>query len=677
MKSKKETTTKAKSSGSKLDTTAKTYIDRFEADFDALSVERSSWEDKEKSIIGMPVDSYTSNKSGSKINDMSMHTAIIKRTNATIGQLPTGKVQAITKADAGKNIAMDLILRKYVIPNAKTQHDMFTKAWMWEFYSLFFGTYDVLVDYVVTDKYVGPDWYLIPKRRGIPQKNRISIDDCDRYSVISNVSRKWLLSRDTKTWKNIDKLLEQTKGPKEDSELQSYNESKNNNSTIGTGKDEVDDIEIITTYEGDRWFTFSRDTKLTLRDIDNKGIQGELPIVSKHCFPLIDRYHGLGEYERLNPLQNSINSLIALYLQGIKMSLHPPLKLYLPDLVASTIADEPGAKWVLKNMNVNAITEHTRSPQGINSFQATYSFLKGALLNAAGTTDTTSGEDFAAGMGKSPQALKMQAAFDQARSNFDQKMMDESMGKVFDKMVNLIATKQEKPIKMNLFKKELESIQKYNPDLTEMFESGNYGEVTIKPEFLKDKDKTVKYKFFIDPSSTVKKDQAIENQTLDTILATVAKFPGAMEQAMAKGFVIMGNKKIDIAQTIKKFVSTSGIQDPEEIVSELQPEELQQIQAEEAMKASQAQPGQMIPGQQPTGPGIEQIMGGQEGGLPPSPGMPSVGAPNMGAPQGMPQGQVIQQPQESTNFEQPPFNGMAEGLSMESQQILNELSGRQ
>lgn len=583
-------------------------ISQYDRDFSNISTERDSWDEKEAILMGVPQDSQTQT-TRSNVFDPRLSTIVYERAARVSAQLPTGKIQALTKADTGKNMFMNLIIKNYVYPNAKTQYDLLTKNKLWDVYSNVYGSYAVLVDYMVKDDYIGPDYLLIPMRNVIPQSGKAN--DFDYVWVRSMVSKKWLLSRDTKNWKNIDKLLERVNKQQADSNYQTFNEQTQSTQLLNDEKDDFQQIELLTRYEADRWITISRDAKLIVRDIKNPQNNNKIPVVFKHCFPLLDRPIGLGEFERGKTLQYAVNSLINLYLDGVKMSIFPPKLIYLPDIVAKTLKNEPAAKWILKNNNMNAIKDYQVSPQGINSFQSTYQFLIGAMLNQAGTTDTTipAGVDFS--QGKTPAAIKQNASRENSRDNWDRFMLEKSLEEVFDRFVDLIANKQEKPIKLNLFEEELKLIQQYNPDLAEMYESGKAGEVTIKP---KDINNT-KYKYFIDAGTTLKKDDDMQNETLTSILTFALKLPGAVEQAMQTGKVTIGSKSIDVGETFRQWVNTSGVNDPDKIITDVKPEDQQLI------------------GQQPGMPpqGMPQP---NQGGLPAQ--MPQVPNGGMVAPQGVP-----------------------------------------
>lgn len=620
---------------------------QYDHSFSQIQSIRANWDEQEAMLLGHPLDSGTKTAKA-KVFDPIISNLIWERASRVMAQIQTGKVQALTKKDAGKSMFMDLALRHYVIPNSNVQWDMLTRAKMWDVYSNVYGTMAVITDYTVTDEYVGPAFRLIPIRDVIPQSGKTTIEESDYCFVRSVVSKKWLLSRSTKEWKNIDKLLENTKShnPYSDLDNESYVERKyNRNDILSDEKNDYEQIEIITRYEKDRWVTFSRDSKTVIRDIANPQGNDKLPIVVKYSFPLLDRFFGLGEMERGKTLQYATNSLINLYLDGVKMSIFPPTKVYLPDVVPHTLVNEAGAKWVLKNNNPNAITDHQRSPQGLNTFQSTYQYLKGALLNNFGTSDTTVSSSSDIQQGKTPQALKMQANRESARDNWDRFMMDRSMEQVMDRFVDLLSKKQEKPIKLHLMKEELDMIAKTNPDVVEMFESGKYGEVIIKPGEIKDTN----YKFFIDSGSSAKKDDEVEHEVLQSLTQQILQLPGAAEEAKQTGKVVLGDKVVNIAESIKRIYITSGIQDWEKIVGDMTPDDLAMLEERKKQEAqAQAQAQAMQP---PMDQGMPQQMGGQ--GMPPE---------MMGQPQMPQQPMQAQQPQ---------------GQDPELEQLMAQLQGGQ
>jgi hypothetical protein len=536
----------------KQDVIVTQLLDEFKKGENSLSQLRSEWEEKEMVLLGKTPDSETATTK-SKVYDPKLSTYLIERSARVMAQNPTGKVQALTKEDRGKNIILNILLKDYVIPNANVQFDFLTKTRLWDLYSNVYGSFGVLVDWVVKDDYVGPDFYLIPMRNLIFQPGIQNYNDSDYVFVRSYVTKGWLETRDKKVWKNIDKLLEAKE--KTTKEYKSYVETKYEQQ--GSGEEMY---ELITKYEKDKWTTFSPTHKVILREIENPQKNSKLPVVLKHCFPLLDRIIGLGEIERLKTLQYAINSLINLYLDGAKMSIFPPLMINPQLVVLRTLQYGAGQKWLVKGQG--AVAQLPLSPLGLNTFTQTYSFLNAAILNAMGTTDTTVSKETDPGMGKTPRALAMLQMRESARDNWDRFMMERALEQVIDRFVDLITKKQEKPIKVYLSEQDLKAIAEINPDVVEMFESGKYGQLIVKP----DETKNVNCRFFIDAGSTYKKDEMLENETLTQILSLIFKIPGAMDQIMKSGKVVLGDVAINFGELFKRWIISSGVQDWDKIV---------------------------------------------------------------------------------------------------------------
>lgn len=575
---------------------AKQLTSEYESDYQAIKPTHDEFREKENILLGVPQDSITVNQTTSKVQDPTLVSSIIKQNNSVMAQMPSGKITALSVKNRGKSLFMDLAFHKHVLPNANSQHDAFTKLWMLSFYRKIYGSFGVLVDYVIKPGYVGPDFTLIPARSIIPQSGRISVDDCDRVYIVSDVTESWLKSRDKKVWKNIDKILEKPHGI-DDSDKKTAVEEKYNR-LPPKGK-----YQLITRYERDRWVTFSADAQVETRDIENPQKNGEIPVVMCHAYPLLDRFFGLGDFERGKTLHYAASSLINLYLDGVKMSIFPPIKLD-PTAISdwSSFSMGPGSVWLMNGQKMNGVEQFQVSPQGMATFQNTYGFMKAAILTIANSTDTSTGSSTDPGFGKTPQALKMQAFSEGMKTAFDRRMLELSTEKVFDKMIDIMAKRQEQPMKLYLGEEDLAKVADVAPDVVQMFESGDMGEVTIKPTHINNCD----YRYEIDAGSTVKKDEMLENQTLTELISLLTKIPGAIQQVVNGGKIIIGNSQIEFDELVKRWIITSGIQDWDKIVTDVeipQAANFEQPQLQNAFQSMQGpqQPPQMqgMPQQQP------------------------------------------------------------------------------
>lgn len=586
-----------------------TLSEQYQAGWDNFSTIRASWDDKESMLIGTNRATLTGTTK-SQVNDQRLSTIVIERAARVMAQLPSGKVQALTQKDTGKNTLMNLIVSKYIYPNARAQFDLLTKFRMWDVYSDVYGSMPLLVDYRIDDDYIGPDCYLTPIRNFIAQPGRISIQDSDHAFIDTWVSVAWLKKRNPKFWKNLDWIIKEaekggTDRASQDSAKRSLVE-RNRYPNVGGGKGDSAMVCLSTRYERDRWVTFApdyadRDKSNIVRDIENPQHNNRIPIVMKHCFPLLDSIIGLGEFERGKTIQFAMNSLINLYLDGVKMSIFPPIMIDATGVVPSTIKFNPAAKWLVTKGN--AIQPFPVNPQGMQTFQSTYSFLISSLLNMAGTTDTSVTAQTDPGMGKTPDAIKMLSARESARDNWDRFMMEKAIEETMDIMVDMVATKQEKPIEFNLFEDEIKQIKRENPDVLELlgkketykaFDSKKAGKVSITSE---DVGKT-KYKYFIDSGTSMKQDDDKMNQTATMLLETVIKNPqliDAMKQSATP-------RTVDIGELFEVIVNTSGLPNANKIVVDL---------AEKGQGAP-AQPQQ--PGMPQMPPELAQAMGGAQAG---------------------------------------------------------------
>jgi hypothetical protein len=329
--------------------------------------------------------------------------------------------------------------------------------------------------------------------------------------------------------------------------------------------------ELITRYERDRWITFDPNTREIARVIENPHQNGELPIVSKYCFPLLDDFFGLGDIERGETLQKSINSLINLYFDGIKMQLFPPLQINPDEVIASSIKMRPGAKMYMDRPN-QSVQMMAVSDKSLQTFQSSYGFLLGALENTNGTSSTQVSEAFDSTAGKTPQALKMQAARENTRDMMDRYQMEVTVQNLIEKFVNLQANKMEAPLVLSLFSAEVDQIAKEFPDIVEFFESGEGAKVTIDKELLKGK-----YRFEVDSGSMIKKDDELELANLYTMMQTVlnqAQINPQTGRVTSPLISIMeeNGKKLNVAEIFKQWVIKAGTNDWDKIIVEDQEE---------------------------------------------------------------------------------------------------------
>lgn len=543
------------------------YEDSFQ---NVVSPQLEGWDEKEAMLVNKLTDSVSSN-AYSQVFDPRLSTIVFERAGRVMAQNPTGKSMAVSRDDKGKNLLMNLLLDKWILRNANAQFPFLIKTRLWDIYSLVYGSLFTLTDWVNKGDFSSPDLYLLPIRDCFPQPNKYSLEDSDWFGVSTYVSYDWLKARNRDTWKNIDEILlrmkegaGEVKGEK-DNNKRSFVERLRQPTVKSDNTYKT--VEIYTEYRRDRWITicttFSGE-KYILRDIKNPHNNDRLPITVKYAFPLIDSIYGLGEFERGKTLQYAMNSLINLYLDGVKTSIYPPTILNPDGIVPSSIVYEPAAKWL--ETKTGSIRQFQTSPLGLNTFQSTYNFLNAALLNQAGTTDTTVSAETDVTQGKTPQALRMLSNRENARDNWDRFMMEQALEQVLDNFVNLTAKNIEKPITLRLFKNEIEQIEKVYPDVTHMFTSGERGDVLIT----KDKFEDTSFDFQITSGSTYKADQQEELNNVRALLSMAIdpQSSKVLNEALARK-----GKMIDVAELFERTVISSGTQDWDKIIVDIPTDE--------------------------------------------------------------------------------------------------------
>jgi len=578
---------------------------------DYLRLKRDLWDQVEQLFHNQLAD-YISESSKSQVFDSKLTTLTLERGYRVMAQLPTGKVRPISTNDTGDAKLKNLLLDKYVIPNANAQFDFLTKLRMVDIYSNVYGNFFAMVDWDVRGNgYVGPDMWLLPIRDVFPQVGAMSLDDSD-YVIV----RTWkplsyfegLAKRDG--FKNVPKIIEKIKdkdGSKETRDSTSKSKREEDQYPDALSARKAGFFEVWTQFEKDRWVDFSVDADIEFRDKKNPHDNEELPVVCKYSIPLLDDFMGMGDFERGATMQMTINSIWNLYLDACKMSIFPPTLLN-KDMIASYSSIKWGAaeKWLCRGNVDQAAKTIQLSPQGIATFNNTYQVANASLLNMFGTTDTTVTAQTEAGFGKTPKALAMQTQRENTRDNADRFYMEQFLKKVMTKMVNLLSKKQSSAITLRLFEEEIKQLERSYKEIRENYDDKT-GRLTIKPK----RSGSVLYDYEIVSGSTYALDQQMQQENLMRLLQMFMETPQLAQVLDMEGW------QVKLGELFKRVMSSSGIQDWDKILVEKTEEEmsegiLQQDAQRLAMAIQQAQQQNM--NQVPIGPAPEGLGGPGEGG---------------------------------------------------------------
>lgn len=574
---------------------AQEIISQKQNSFNHLRTKRELWDNVEKLFHGELNDSV-SNNTKSQVFDPRLSSLIIERSYRVMSQLGVGKVVGIGKNDMEDARLKNLLLEKYVVPNANSQFDLLTKFRLIDMYSNIYGSFHALVDWnVKKNGYTGPDLWLLNVRDVFPEVGAISIADSD--SVIVRTWRPKSFFEGLKKndgFKNIPQLLAKLtdkKGSKQGRDSENISKREENAYT-----NEAADgfYEVLTRYEKDRWVDVCVDAEVEFRDIANPHGNDELPVVTKYSQPLLDDIAGLGDAERGMPMQMVINSIWNLYLDGVKMSIFPPMLLNKDNIASmSSIRMMATAKWLVRNNINNAAQPINLNPQGIATFNNTFQAANVSLLNTFGTSDTTVTAKQDAGFGKTPQALEMQQQRENTRDSADRFYMEQFVKEVMRKMVNLLGKKQSSDIEIRMFPDEIEELKKTVKNAGEM-----YDEATGKMSIPKNKSKSVLYDYEIVSGSTFAMDQKSQQENLARLLELYRSSQTPQGNILEMKLKEEGYK-FSFAELFKRIVSNSGIQDWDKILEEMSEEEQGGQILDQDAQTFQQMLQQMQGGQQP------------------------------------------------------------------------------
>jgi hypothetical protein len=613
-----------------------TILERKSKADDYLRSKRIAWTEYENLLHGYLSDDF-SGKTKSQMFDPKLPTIALDRSSRVMAQLPTGKVKGVSKNDLGGEQLMNLILDRYVLPNANAQFDFLTKCRMMNLYSNIYGNFFGLVDWDVKDNgYAGPDLWLIPIRNVFPQVGAVSLEDSD-YVIV----RSWkplsyfegLVGQ--KGYKNVKRIIDKLKdksGSKETRDADTKSAREQAEFSDETAAKSKGYFEVLSMYEKDKWYDYCTDAKLLFREIDNPHDNGELPIVNKYSIPLLDDFMGMGDFERGKSMQYGINSLWNLYLDAIKVSIFPPV-LIDEDKVSdqSSIKWSAAAKWIMKNGGaVNGAQTLNLTPQGTSTFNQVYGTMNASLLNMFGTSDTTTTADTDPGFGKTPQALKMQANRENARDTVDRFYTERFMTSVIKKFVNLISKKTTKAVSVRMFGEEIDKIKQTYPEISEMFD-----EKTGKLSISKSKFGSTLYDYEIVSGSTFAADKEKQTQALISLFSVLSQGLAINPQTGEPESALLGamkseNKKFMFGEALTRIISQSGIQDWDKIVVDTK-DDIDAKMEEDKQKLMQLIQQMTAQG------GVSQI--------PTQPDQPPVGPDGMPAQPPMPQGMPMPQGQ--------------------------------
>jgi len=563
------------------------YVLKVRADFryDLLAHDNyiQNFDAYEAMLISQPYDSV-SKKIQSGLSDGRTTTIYQERAARVMGQLPKGSMKAAGKKDAGASAVLDIILQKYVYPNANAQAPLLEKFRNWQFYSSVYGYMPMFYDWDVDESsgYIGPQCWLWHPRNFIPQIGYASIDDMEYVTALTFVGKGFiedLMEQDDDAGYDkdeckvlLDLIEERLRFPdaRRDSLV-----TRERQSQADKGR-----IMLATRYEcgeDGNWVTFAPEYNgVVIRTIRNPHKNGKIPFVVKYATPLFDNFYGLGDFQRAKPLQFASDGLDAFYFASLKRGLYPPTIINPAGVVKSSITQDPGAIW--QETIKDSIREYATNPVGMSTYQNAKTLMNSALMNQAGTTDMASTAMSAdPASGKSPQGIAQQQQRESARDNQDRFYLESKIEVLVDRMMGLFGTIATEDIPVDLFVDDFKDIEVsgWGDDLKDMIEvsdSQQSGHMTIKPAFFKN----LSLRFYLDANSTAKADKSAQLTNLEGFVKNLTSMQNVLTQANDQGWML------DVVQIAKLEEDLSDVPEMGKIFRKMTPEEQQTYQQSKA-----------------------------------------------------------------------------------------------
>ena len=581
-----------------------------QAAWDSLRPLRDTWSEKEQTLLAQTTDSFSGNVVKARVTDAALSTFTFERQARVAAQLPTGAVHPTGAKDEGKAKLANIVLQRYIIPNAGRSYDMLTLQRMWGVYSSVYGSMPMFYDYCVADDYIGPYASLVDPRMFMPQPGRNSVKECDWVMISTLVSidyLKGIIKKKQTSWNKdaVEGLIEMAKDGLPSRVNDSEKDSTVSTSRYSRGEFATGQVELVTKYEaGEKghWITFAPDYKEAgvLRDIPNPHKSGKIPVVMRHCFPLMNSIFGLGDFERGMRIQKAKDSFLGLRLEYAKNLVFPSMKVNLQNVTPSTVKNGANQKILVTDMN-NSVQYFQPTGNANQEFQSTFSVLNSIQQNQFGTSTTeVSGTDSAnPAMGKTPQALKMQSQRENARDTWDRFMHEQAVEELYEGMINLLSVKMEKPIDFMVFEEEIRQLgNQYGEEVLQVLAGNKIGRMTIaKKDIYSDKG----FCYIIDANTSMKKDEEEQMQALQFTWEIAHSNPQLTQALQLAGY------NYNEAEHFKAIMINSGITDWDRILQETGQTGLQA----DAQGIPQGAPPQMPQFQDPQiMQAAQQLMGG-------------------------------------------------------------------
>lgn len=607
------------------------YRKQYEDDWGQHSDYIGNFDAYEAMLMGYVYDSVSNSVDGSKITDSYATTLAIERAARVMGKLPEGMTEGVAKGDAGKGAFMDILRQKWIYPNANAQHSFKVKLRLWQLYSSVYGFMPMFYDWDVKDNgYAGPDCWLWNPRLFVPQAGRVSIEDMDYVTALTDVSASYLEAileneEEDDGWDRdaIKELVEIARKNVRDNDSEEDTEVTRTRSPNNRKRG----IQIATRFESGQdgeWITFAPEHGWAeIRRLKNPHKNGKIPFVIKYSMPLFDNFYGMGDFQRAKPLQFARDGLTNFYFKGIKMNLIPPLIANANGVMKHTVDYREGG--VMMETIPNSIRRLETSTAGLATYQGAQTALTGSLLSMYGSQNASipGAEALNPSQGKTPHAIEMYSQKEATRDGQEREFLEDAIEQLTDGFFSLVANIGTEEIPVQLFAADIQSIRDAGlEDVVGLFtkkfkpnEDLSTGELKIDPKKLRN----IEFRFHITTGSTAKINNEAQRQAMENMMGVIAKYQNVIQDdpnvQINWGELLNTYEQLSDIKGLKDFIVVKDgpsqqelqmmeqLQQMQQMIQQLQQEK--QVMAEQQSKLTPA--AMNIGGEQFNNPNVAQI----------------------------------------------------------------------
>lgn len=203
-------------------------------------------------------------------------------------------------------------------------------------------------------------------------------------------------------WKNLPKLRKAIDDKAKESSKKGYKPSDINyrehrRVMLSTqelhGEDESNpEFVMLIRYDNDRWVFSVPEYGIVIRDVENPYFHGQLPIIYGVDYPYPGELYGMGEIEPIDRIQRAINAVLNQRLDNVQLVLRNMWKVKKNSGVdMHTLVSAPGN--IITTDQMDAI-EALQVPDVTGpTFVQTMNYLTSAMQNGSGITDYTIGTE--------------------------------------------------------------------------------------------------------------------------------------------------------------------------------------------------------------------------------------------------------------------------------------------